>query len=265
MTLGCWRTAAASVIGSSHIKAGHPCQDACATAVLELPGSGEVLVVAVSDGAGTAACSHIGSEFVVRRFADDFARSAMTDPSLSQLDRPFAEAWLSSAQADLAAIAVKNGNELQNYACTLLGAIITPSASAYFHIGDGAIIVGADEEGQYDWVTWPQHGEYANTTNFITQENAKHHMIFELGNPVDSIALFSDGIERLVLDFSSQVVHAPAFKPIFDWLASTAPDSSSGQSKALVAYLSSNQIDRRTDDDKTLVVATRRLPIVPGV
>ena len=78
----------------------------------------------------------------------------------------------------------------------------------------------AGEPGEYRDL-WPQHGEYANTTNFVTQDNITEAMEFETGPPVNELALFSDGIERLVLDLSTRTVHSPAFRPIFEWLACT--------------------------------------------
>ena len=65
-----------------------------------------------------------------------------------------------------------------------------------------------------------------------------------------------------MLDMSSKTVHSPAFQPIFEWLAGTEPDRSDAPSTALVAYLGSEHINRRTDDDKTLVMATRAMPPV---
>ena len=81
---------------------------------------------------------------------------------------------------------------------------------------------------------------------------------------MDEVAVFSDGIERLVLDMANKEVHSPAFKPIFEWLSGIEPDRTGEPSKALLAYLASDHVNRRTDDDKTLVMATRALPPAPA-
>ena len=61
------------------------------------------------------------------------------------------------------------------------------------------------EPDDYGWVFWPQHGEFANQTNFITQDNALEVLEFELEDRcVDEIAIFTDGIERLVLDLTRE-------------------------------------------------------------
>jgi hypothetical protein len=253
MTNGRWRTAYASVIGTSHTKTASPCQDS-GGCVIVAAGDSEVLVAAVSDGAGTANRSEAGSSLAVARFLQDFAKAA-SNPHFAAINRAFIEEWVVSIRNSLEELAVAEGNQIQDYACTLLGAVIGPSGAAYVQIGDGAIVVSTEERGEYGWVFWPQHGEYANSTNFVTQDNATEALEFETGPPVNEIALFSDGIERLVLDLSTKTVHSPAFRPIFEWLART--EGLNLQSQALAAYLASDHVNNRTDDDKTLVMATR--------
>ena len=144
----------------------------------------------------------------------------------------------------------------------MLGIVVGSRLAAYVQIGDGAIVVSTEEAGQYNWIFWPQHGEYANSTFFITQDGAEAALQFETGPATDEVAAFSDGIERLVLDMSLKAVHSPAFQPIFEWLAGTEPDRSGTPSSGLAAYLGSEHVNRRTDDDKTLVMATRATPLV---
>jgi hypothetical protein len=207
------------------------------------------------DGAGTAERSDVGASLAVSRFLKDFAE---LDPA--SIDRTFVVEWIGSVQSEIAAIAAEDGRESRDYACTMLGAVIAKSGSAYVQIGDGAIVVGTEEPGEYTWIFWPQHGEYANVTNFLTQELATETLEFDTGPPVREIALFSDGIERLVLDFSARSVHSPSFRPIFKWLAGTEPSDLQQPADALIAYLGSEHVNKRTDDDKTLVMATRVEP-----
>jgi hypothetical protein len=181
-------------------------------------------------------------------------------PHLTFIDQAFVGGWLDSVRDEIATLATEEGNLVRDYACTLLGAVVGQSTAAYLQIGDGAIVVATEESGEYTWVFWPQHGEYANATNFLTEEQAGQSLLFETGPPVDEIALFSDGIERLVLDFSSRTVHSPSFRPIFDWLARAEPNYDRQPSQALIAYLGSDHVNRRTDDDKTLVMGTRATP-----
>lgn len=250
-----WRTAYASVVGTSHLKTGLPCQDAGGCVVLPGADGGEMLIAAVSDGAGTAKRSEAGASLAVARFLHDFAKA-----NLASIDRAFVVEWISSIQDEIATLAATEGNQVRDYACTMLGTVIAESGTVYVQIGDGAIVVGGEEVGEYSWIFWPQHGEYANVTNFLTQEHAAETLQFETGGPVSEIALFSDGIERLVLDFSAKAVHSPSFRPIFKWLAGTEPNNTQQPAEALIAYLGSDHVNKRTDDDKTLVMATRAEP-----
>ncbi len=264
MTDGRWRTAYASVIGMSHTKTGLPCQDAGGCGVVIDADGSEVLVVAVSDGAGTASRSDSGSKLTVARFLRDFSEAAELGPGLSRIDETFAMEWIGSVLADIARLATEEDCDVRDYACTLLGAVVGVSGSVYIQIGDGAIVVSTEVDGEYGWIFWPQHGEYANTTNFITQPDVIKTLLFEQGPPVREIAVFSDGIERLVLDLSTRTVHSPAFTPIFNWLARTEPDRTATPSQALSAYLASDHVNNRTDDDKTLVIATRVTSPLPA-
>jgi Protein phosphatase 2C len=223
-------------------------------------GGGEVLIAAVSDGAGTANRSEAGASVAVARFLRDFGLAAAADPLLASIDRAFAVDWIGSVQKEITSLAVEEGNQVRDYACTILGAVVGQSGAAYLQIGDGAIVVTGEEVGEYGWIFWPQHGEYANTTNFLTEERAAETLEFEIGPAVNEVAVFTDGIERLVLDFSSNAVHSPSFRPIFKWLAATEPTDEQQPSEALIAYLGSDHVNKRTDDDKTLVIATRANP-----
>jgi hypothetical protein len=150
----------------------------------------------------------------------------------------------------------------REFACTILAAIIGEGRAAFFQIGDGAIVVSnRSEPDDYGWIFWPQHGEFANQTNFITQDNALDLLELEIEHRcVDEVA-FTDGIERLVLDLSKRTAHPPFFRTLFGWLVntdSTPVDAEIPSSSVLERYLGSKQINDRTDDDKTLILASRR-------
>lgn len=258
-----WRTAYASVVGTSHSKTGSPCQDAGGCIVVTTSDGREMLVAAVSDGAGTASHSDAGSKLAVAYFLRVFGEVAASDPELASVDRAFVDGWLGEVRGAITELAAAERNQDSDYACTLLGAVIGPSGAAYLQIGDGAIVVADQETGEFAWIFWPQHGEYANSTNFLTQKGAAEALFFEIGPPVDEIAMFSDGIERLVLDMSVATVHSPAFRPVFDWLGGTEPANIDRPSEVLTAYLASDHVNGRTDDDKTLVMATRAEPRAP--
>ena len=258
--MGLWRYAYASVVGTSHEKTGAPCQDAGLCRLVDTAQSGPVLLAAASDGAGTAPRSQEGAALAVERFFDEFGR-ACEEEDISIIDRDFVVSWMRQVRAEISDRAQAMGLRPRDFACTILGAAVGATRSVFFQVGDGAIVISAadDEVGEYGIATWPQHGEFANSTNFLTEENADAALQVEtFDGQIDDVAIFTDGIERLVLDFSAKAAHAPFFRPLFAWLAAAELKLDNAPSPPLVRYLSSNQVNSRTDDDKTLILATRR-------
>lgn len=262
--MAAWRTAYASVVGTSHAASGAPCQDAGRCEVVEAHDGSEVLIAAVADGAGSAPHSEKGSRAAVDLFLATFEPLAAEDPTLACITREVMTAWFERLRDSLRADAEAEGQSLSDYACTFLGAVIGPNRAMFVQIGDGAIVVRGRDSGDYTWVFWPQNGEFANTTNFVTQDDFEHVLQVEFEDTVLlDIAMFTDGIERLVLNMAARAVHSPALRPIFEWMA-RADDPPSGEARGLAAFLGSERVNSRTDDDKTLVMATRAVlePVV---
>lgn len=122
-------------------------------------------------------------------------------------------------------------------------------------VGDGAIILG---DGQGSRVAfWPDPDEYANVTDFLTDERFAEVMRFEaIAEPLVEIALLTDGLQRLALDFNARVPHPPFFGPLFREIRTT--DDLESLLEPYRGFLDSPAVNERTDDDKTLVIATFR-------
>lgn len=225
--------------------------------MVRLADGNEILVASVADGAGSAAQSEYGARLAVQSFQQVFADAARDEPGLGWMDRGFVVQWLTDVQNAMHRMAGLAGGQTKDYACTFIGVVISAEAAVFVQIGDGAIVVSG--AGCHDYVFWPQHGEFANSTFFMTMEAAADLIQVERrdGLGLQEIALFSDGLERLILDMRARTVHSPALQPIFGWLAGTEPGVADGPSSILEAYLNSPNVNRRTDDDKTLVMATR--------
>lgn len=170
------------------------------------------------------------------------------------------EEWIDEARDRIYTVAQARGKDARDFAATLVCAISDGETSTFAHVGDGCAVVRERVSGQWTAPTWPDHGEYASTTTFVTdQPTAKLRVsTFPLG--VDLISLFSDGIERLVLDMATKEPSERFFgvvsQPI---LSSAVAQGKDGPlSRQLQAYLGSDQIISRTDDDKTLVIAALR-------
>jgi hypothetical protein len=118
--------------------------------------------------------------------------------------------------------ASEEGVSIRDYACTLLAVIAGPKSAAFLQLGDGAMVVNEGEKG-WRYVFWPQKGEFANATYFVTQDDMDVRFSFErIEHRVDELAVFTDGIEPLVLRYADKSVHAPYFNEMFSTVRSFA-------------------------------------------
>lgn len=256
-----WRVAAASAIGTSHTKTGLPCQDSVHVRLIDTV-QGPILISAVSDGAGSAAHSEIGSRAAVTTvtyLAENYLSAGGT---LLSIGRDLALSWLAQVQSVISNLAIGAGTSTREFACTLMVGIIGADSSVFLQVGDGAMVVREPGDEGWSYVFWPQHGEYINTTNFLTASNAASVMEFAVTNRIiESFSCFSDGIENVVLNNTTRAIH----DTFFDAMITRVQDSSAVGvdevlSQSLIRYLSSDQVCARTDDDKSLVLATRLTP-----
>lgn len=260
-----WRHVHASAQGTSHASTGAPCQDA-ASARLVSSVDGDVLVLACSDGAGSASHSHLGARWACDTVLGEVSDFLAAGGSVATVTRAHAEDWYLQAHRCLAERAAEEGLAPRQLACTLLVAVVAPTASAFMQIGDGAIVIAPSPDAgvpsasaEYVPVFWPQSGEYANMTYFLTEPEALTHLVLDTERGrVDEVALFSDGIQSLALRFEERAVHAPFFRPMFARLRHEPAGLSSPLAGQLEQFLNSANVNARTDDDKTLVLATRR-------
>jgi hypothetical protein len=254
-----WRIALASEVGTSHEVAGTPCQDNAGHAIVHTS-QGEVLIVAVSDGAGSAAFSEVGSSIAVTTFISDVELFITQGGQVSGIDAAQASRWVRRAAEAATAAAEANEHEARDYSCTLLAAVVGAEHAAFIQVGDGAIVVSHGDDDGWSYVFWPQHGEFANTTNFIQTAEIESIIAFDLApRRIHELAIFSDGIENLVLHKASRSVQQSFFQSMIQPVRKTeATGLDQELSKGLRRYLASSAICERTDDDKTLVLATRR-------
>jgi len=124
-------------------------------------------------------------------------------------------------------------------------------------VGDGGAVFRL--QGSADWKvgSWPASGEYASTTFFVTDDPQPRFTITHLQGTVGDIALFTDGIERLVLDFATESPFAPFFEKIFAQFGQDKRRRDRSLSKNLRLMLESPAVCERTDDDKTILLGKR--------
>lgn len=257
-----WRTLAASVAGTSHRDAGHPCADACAVRVLPTSGGGRLLVAVAADGAGTSERAPEGARLACEAILEQAALRALEKKprDLQELGRGDVLPWLDAVRRRIDGAASSQGLVSRDFSCTLLVALVDERSALFFQIGDGAIVYRG-EDGAYAPALWPQNGEYANCTWFVTDGNAAARVQLAAAPKVHEVALLTDGLQGLALRFVSREAHGPFFEPMFARLRAEA--GSDGLTGELRAFLESPAVNQRTDDDKTLVLATR-LPAAPA-
>ena len=244
-----WNLTCASVAGTAH--GGGVCQDHADGWVVATP-AGPVLIAAVADGAGSAAHSDVGARVAVAAFlaaAEASGCDPMTDDNL--------RTWFDAARAAVARAAEGRDVPLRQLACTLLVAIVGSTWAWFAQIGDGLIVFDGLEPAGFAFAFWPDSGEYVNTTRFLTDADYATRLRFDrLSRPVSRLALLTDGLQMLALDYATAEVHGRFFAPLFAVVAA-ATDRDRLRSD-LAGWLDSPRINARTDDDKTLVLATRR-------
>lgn len=239
-----------SVTGKSHLDRDEPGQDSCRSGAFRYVDK-DFFVGIVSDGAGSTSHGGIGAEMICEKMYMQIIYAIRGGKELSTVTDEDLKEWISNARQAIITESEKNNLRINDYACTLIGVVTTDNYALYFQIGDGCIVIGNNEE--YSTVFWPEQGEYANSTYFISDEMYVDHLKIEHQEKVPKkIAIFTDGIQGLVLSFTTKTVHAGFFDPIFKVLASGLPDE-------LTRYLNtlfvSKEINARSDDDKTLVLA----------
>ena len=245
-----WRHLAASVQGASHVRSGLPCQDFSVVADLADRG----LLLACSDGAGSARRAEIGAETACRALVDAVHGFADAGGRIDTLTMDTAVTWLDAVRAAIQSQADAESLPTREFACTLVAALVGEASSAFLQIGDGAIVAATAAASEV--VFWPEQGEYANTTYFVTGVDAHQRLRLEVRpTPVHDVALFTDGLQHIALRYETRAPHQPFFDPMFARLR--ADDRWPALGGALASFLGSEAISTRTDDDCTLVLACR--------
>jgi hypothetical protein len=251
---GSWCYAAASAIGTTHQTSHTVCQDAHG---LQFIDHLDAFVGIVSDGAGSASQSQVGSRYTCDAVLKGI-RAVEPDMLFS---KSLAADVLEHLRIELQQLADDAGIDVREFACTMLVAIVGREKAAFWQIGDGATCFRARDADCFSYAFWPEKGDYANVTFFITDKNAQSHLEFDIASTeIAELAMFTDGIERLALDFISGEAHTAFFTGLFPaFRGLQAPGYSSDLSSQIAGFLSSERVNKRTDDDKTLLLASRTI------
>lgn len=323
-----WRVISAAVIGASHQKAGLPCQDATGWRItaqgvlLAAASDGAGSAERSAEGARCAvqtALDYLESSVAGSRVAEpegeaaeaealpaeeeDAPDSEPTAPELANTEvlnsKPPDSELLNSdlifnafmaARAALAEMAEAEQRPLRDFAATLSLVMAGDDFLAAGAIGDCAVIGsnGSRDDDLHTLIPL-ERGEYANETHFLTGDDAAERIrVVLLPQRPARLALFSDGLARLALQWPEQTPHKPFFAPLFAFALGIPPAPAPGEAPPaaplfpgqpadapadvpmpggenaaifagaaaqLAAFLASARVNARTDDDKALVLA----------
>ena len=245
-----WHVAKSRVRGLRHERCDLDCEDACHAQVRN-----ELFVAAVADGAGSAAHSATGARRACEAaVAEAQERLLETRLSAEQVRKVFEAAFERSILA-LESTAHEQDLCIRDLATTLVIAVATPDFVAGYQIGDGAVVMERGEEG-LEALTKPDVGEYANQTYFLDRSTLERAQYAYREGPCRHVALITDGLQGVALEHPGWRPFAGFFEPILH----TARAEPSRIEDRLNELFVSHRMRARTDDDLTMVIATRLAP-----
>jgi hypothetical protein len=250
MRSGQWRWASARATGTSHLSRNAPCDDFGAAFEIK-HGDETILVQTVSDGAGSAPHARLGARLACCAMARGLRLADITDEDVRN--------WLDNVRDRIAHEAQRKGATPRSFAATMVCAAIGRTSSIVAHVGDGAFVY-CKRPGFWHVASWPAQGEYAGTTQFVTDERGPSIAISRINGRIVESAVFTDGLERLALSFEAQRPFVPFFETMLGPLRTATGSGRVRQlSSHLRRFLEGAAVNARTDDDKTLILA-KRLP-----
>lgn len=259
-----WRVAKASATGQAHINQNTGCQDSLSCRIINSTADGEVLTAVIADGAGSAEKGFQGAEIACKLFNDEVsAFLEIAGASVKSLTEDFGKRWISYFQQKIAETARAEERNPRDYASTLVAAVIGETTAVFYQIGDGGIVVSdSGLPGSYRFAVAPADSEYVNMTDFITDPEATERIRYNLiEEKVEDLILFSDGIFPVAVDYQTNRPHEPFLMPMIAPLRNS--DSSNGNgagsdlNEKLEKFLASPKLNEKTDDDKTIILASR--------
>ncbi len=211
----------------------------------------DFLVIALADGAGSAARSHEGAALAV---------TAALGTALDALSR-HVSAESAATEACNAAIAALAGDT--DLACTLTLAVADAQTLAVLHVGDSPAFVIFDEAARVEHLEAPPVSEFPNETMFLTSRGALPVIrTFPLGD-VAAVVVASDGLtpvaSRTVRWCDEQGTANASYEPHLGFFAPLLAHARAADLD-LAALLAHLVAERRVTDDVTVVVATLGRP-----
>jgi serine/threonine protein phosphatase PrpC len=253
-----WRITGAAVTGTSHLANKAGCQDRLGWRVFEAS-EGPVLAAVVSDGAGSTSEGEKGAEIACDSFLNEVASIlGMKQAGVSSFREEFGIIWISHFQGLITELAEKKEKEAREYSSTFVGAVIGSNDSVFYQVGDGGVLFTSPADPEtFRFGIVPEETEYVNMTSFLTDEDAQSQLMYtHIDEGISDLVLFSDGITNVAVDFATGEPFEPFLRPMIAPLRNGR--ATDGLDKKLESFLGSPAINEKTDDDKTIILASRR-------
>lgn len=186
-----WKRCGRVKQGRSHLSVNVPCQDSVATLYRR-----NVSVVALSDGAGSAELSHIGSMICVTKLCEACCRSF---DIIWKMSEETARASLVRSIRNALAEELPDGHEINSLASTVLVVAVKRNRYIAAHLGDG--VIGVQSGDSLRLLSGPDNGEHSNETTFVTSNDAVDRLRIYRGliqgerERITGFILMSDGPE----------------------------------------------------------------------
>jgi hypothetical protein len=205
-----------------------------------------------ADGAGSAVQGGEGAELAIEAAAAFVAKKI--ELGEFGLSDTLATDIVIAVRERIYAAAEETKHKARDFACTFLGVLSFSESTLVLQIGDGGVVL--DTGTGLELAIVPMSGEFANMTNFVTDDNAVSVLVTK-SYPAMAIrvAVFTDGIQRLALNMATDTPHEPFFTPFFNGMAKATAEQEDKLQSLLVNFLGSPPVNERTDDDKTLALA----------
>ncbi|WP_195892095.1 PP2C family serine/threonine-protein phosphatase [Bacillus niameyensis] len=240
-----WSIIGTAVQGRGHAKKNIPVQDKIYYK------RGEVTVMALADGAGSASLSHYGAERVTETicallydcFDDIFEMNEVEEAQHMVMDTVLNE---------LHQLAESHQEPVKAFASTLLAVAVKGNNVLILHLGDGEI--GTIKHGKRMNLSSAENGEYANATIFTTSQHAWRHLRLFKSRDVSSFSSFF-----LMSDGTAASLYSKERNYFSPFISKLAEQSSIHKEQVLNGLLEEsfeNLVKQKTQDDCALVMMT---------
>jgi serine/threonine protein phosphatase PrpC len=255
-----FQTGHASRQGAAHLKDGTPNQDSVVVVMPSAGRLGSVAVMAVSDGAGSARYSQLGSRAACAAGVAHLTGQLTRNPAIaakrhllrSALQRAVRSARRSVLETAKGLHRASGPASVDEYACTMMLGLASERLVGVAHVGDGCVVAGDGEEWRL--LSEPDNGEFANETRFLTNPRNLPRVTVVSGSAISCVAVITDGLQDVALS-RGKVPYDRFWTPLYRALNR----SSSPAPPAVLDTLLRKVADAgKATDDCTIAVCVRK-------